>query len=66
MLVRYLDFMDSFLAPGETPHPSDNVGVAMAAAEHADATGEELLAPVAAAYELQGELSWNTPIRDRG
>jgi len=65
-LVRYLDFMDSFLAPGETPHPSDNVGVAVAAAEHADATGEELLAAVAAAYELQGELAWNAPVRDRG
>ncbi|WP_128906061.1 MmgE/PrpD family protein [Halorubrum amylolyticum] len=65
-LVRYLDFMDSFLAPGETPHPSDNVGVALAAAEHADATGEELLAAVAAAYELQGELAWNAPVRDRG
>jgi hypothetical protein len=25
-LVRYLDFNDSYLAPGETCHPSDNLG----------------------------------------
>ena len=25
-LVRYLDFNDSYLAPGETCHPSDNTG----------------------------------------
>src|SRR6056297_343004 len=29
-LTRYLDFMDSFLAPGETPHPSDNIGAVVA------------------------------------
>lgn len=65
-LTRYLDFMDSFLAPGETPHPSDNVGTAVAAAEYADATAEQLLAAIAAAYEIQGELAWNAPVRDKG
>jgi len=25
-LVRYLDFNDSYLTPGETCHPSDNIG----------------------------------------
>src|SRR4030066_2022262 len=32
-LVRYLDFNDSYLAPGETCHPSDNIGAVLAAAE---------------------------------
>jgi len=32
-LTRYLDFMDSFLAPGETPHPSDNIGAVVAAGD---------------------------------
>ncbi|MFB6080657.1 MAG: MmgE/PrpD family protein [Haloferacaceae archaeon] len=65
-LTRYLDFMDSFLAPGETPHPSDNIGTAFAVGEHVDASGADLIAATALAYELQGELAWNAPVRDRG
>jgi len=65
-LTRYLDFMDSFLAPGETPHPSDNVGTIVAVGEAVGATGRELIEATAIAYELQGELAWNAPVRDRG
>jgi len=65
-LVRYLDFMDSFLAPGETPHPSDNVAGIVAVAEDRGLSGAELLAAVGAAYEVQAELAWNAPVRDRG
>lgn len=65
-LVRYLDFMDSFLAPGETPHPSDNVAAIVGCAEAEGASGRELLEAVGAAYEIQGELAWNAPVRDRG
>ncbi|WP_247003212.1 MmgE/PrpD family protein [Halosolutus gelatinilyticus] len=65
-LVRYLDYMDSFLAPDETPHPSDNVGAVVAAGEYADATGEDLLAGLAIAYEIQAELAWNAPVREKG
>ena len=65
-LSRYLDFMDSFLAPGETPHPSDNVGAVVACGEREGASGEELIAAIAAAYQVQGELAWNAPVRDRG
>lgn len=65
-LTRYLDYMDSFLAPGETPHPSDNIGAVVAAAEYADASGERLLEGVGVAYEVQGELAWNAPVRDDG
>ncbi|MFC4439749.1 MULTISPECIES: MmgE/PrpD family protein [Natrialbaceae] len=65
-LVRYLDYMDSYLAPGETPHPSDNIGAVVAAGEYAGATGEELLAGLAVAYEIQAELAWNAPVREKG
>ena len=65
-LVRYLDYMDSFLAPGETPHPSDNVAAVVACGEYEDRAGEDLIADIAVAYEIQGELAWNAPVRDRG
>ncbi|MCL7417939.1 MAG: MmgE/PrpD family protein, partial [Halalkalicoccus sp.] len=65
-LVRYLDFMDSFLAPGETPHPSDNVPAILACGEAEGASGRELLEAIGVAYEIQGELAWNAPVRDRG
>ncbi|GAB7017175.1 MmgE/PrpD family protein [Halostagnicola bangensis] len=65
-LVRYLDYMDSFLAPRETPHPSDNLGAVIAAGEYADRSGEALLSALAIAYEIQAELAWKAPVRDRG
>ncbi|TMD62892.1 MAG: MmgE/PrpD family protein [Chloroflexi bacterium] len=34
-LVRYLDYNDSYLARGETCHPSDNLGAVLAATEYA-------------------------------
>jgi len=64
--VRYLDYMDSFLAPGETPHPSDNVAAAIVCGEYEDSTGTDLLTAIAIAYEVQAELAWNAPVRDRG
>jgi 2-methylcitrate dehydratase len=65
-LVRYLDFNDSYLAPGETCHPSDNLGAVLAAAELADADGATLLAALAVAYQVQCRLSDAAPLRDRG
>lgn len=65
-LVRYLDFMDSYLAKGETCHPSDNFGAVLAAAEYANATGETLLTALAVAYQVQARLSDEAPVRDRG
>ena len=43
MLTRYLDFLDSFFAPGETPSPSDNIGAVVAAGETFNVSREELL-----------------------
>lgn len=65
-LIRYLDYMDAILLPGETPHPSDNVGAAIAAAEYNGRSGRELIAAVGLAYEVQGELAAAAPGRDIG
>ena len=65
-LVRYLDFNDSYLAPRETCHPSDNLGAVLTAAELANASGGTLLVALAVAYEVQCRLSDAAPVRDRG
>lgn len=65
-LARYLDFNDSYLAPGETCHPSDNLSAVLAAAELADADGFTLLTALAVAYQVQCRLSDAAPVRARG
>ena len=65
-LVRYLDFNDSYLAPGETFHPSDNLGAVLAAAELAGASGGTFLTALGVAYEVQARLSEAAPVRARG
>lgn len=65
-LVRYLDFMDSYLATGETCHPSDNLAPLLAAADYAHSGGKELLTALAVAYQIQCRLSDETPVRARG
>ena len=65
-LVRYLDYMDSYLAKDETCHPSDNLAAILAAAEYADAPGETFLTALAVAYQVHARLSDEAPVRDRG
>jgi 2-methylcitrate dehydratase len=65
-LVRYLDFNDSYLAKGETCHPSDNLGAVLAAAEYAGASGRDFLTALALAYQVQCRLSDVAPVRDAG
>lgn len=65
-LVRYLDFNDSYLAPGETCHPSDNVGAVLASSEYADSTGRQFLTALAVAYQVQCRLSDVAPVRSKG
>ncbi|HKF17210.1 MAG TPA: MmgE/PrpD family protein [Candidatus Dormibacteraeota bacterium] len=64
--VRYLDFNDSFMAPGETCHPSDNLGPVLAAVEFAGGDGRDLLVSLAVAYQVQCRLSELAPVRARG
>jgi 2-methylcitrate dehydratase len=65
-LVRYLDFNDSYLAKGETCHPSDNLGAVFAASEYAKQSGRELLTALAVAYQVQCRLSDVAPVRAKG
>jgi 2-methylcitrate dehydratase len=64
--VRYLDFNDSFMAPAETCHPSDNLGAVLAAVEFAGGDGRELMLALAIAYQVQCRLSEVAPVRDKG
>ena len=65
-LVRYLDFMDNFLAKGETCHPSDNFAAVLAACELAGASGREFLAALAVAYQVQIRLTEEAPVMRNG
>jgi 2-methylcitrate dehydratase len=65
-LVRYLDFNDSYLAKGETCHPSDNLSAVLAASEYARGSGKDLLTALAVAYQVQCRLSDEAPVRQRG
>lgn len=65
-LSRYLDYMDSYLAAGETNHPSDNLGAVLAAAESVDASGADFLTALALAYQVHTRLSDVAPVRAQG
>lgn len=65
-LVRYLDFNDSYLAKGETCHPSDNIGSVLAAGETTGLSGKDFLTALAIAYQVQCRMSDEAPVRDKG
>ncbi|MDZ7657706.1 MmgE/PrpD family protein [Fodinibius sp.] len=65
-LVRYLDFNDSYLAKGETCHPSDNIGSILAAGETTELSGKDFMTALAVAYQVQCRLSDEAPVRDKG
>src|ERR1700685_2276065 len=55
-LVRYVDFMDNFLAPTETRHTADNFGVALTIADYVGASGRDLMLAVALGYTVQSRF----------
>jgi 2-methylcitrate dehydratase len=55
-LVRYVDFMDNFLAPAETCHTADNFGVALTIADYVGASGRDLMLAVALGYTVQSRF----------
>src|SRR5216110_501806 len=63
--IRYFDYNDTYLSK-EPAHPSDNISAALAAAESVNATGRELIAAIALAYEVQCRLCDAASIRARG
>lgn len=65
-LVRYVDFMDSYLAGPELCHPSDNTGAVLAACEHTGRSGKEFLTALAVAYQVQSVLTASAPFMERG
>ena len=67
-MVRYLDFSDDYFGgSGDTgPHPSDNIGGMLAAAESSGADGKTLVLGIALAYEACGQLVDHATIRVHG
>src|SRR5580658_3136066 len=65
-LVRYVDLLDSYMAPGGLCHPSDNFGTVLAAAEQAGASGEDFMLGLAVAYEIQCRFSAAVPVMAKG
>src|ERR1700677_2143919 len=55
-LVRYVDFMDNFLAQSETCHTADNFGVALTIAAYVGGSGRDLMLAVALGYTVQSRL----------
>ena len=65
LMVRYFDFNDTYLSK-EPAHPSDNISACLAVAESEGASGKDLLAAAAVAYEVQCRLCDAADIRHRG
>jgi 2-methylcitrate dehydratase len=65
-LVRYVDFMDNFLAPTETCHTADNFGPVLTAADFAGASGRDLMLGVALAYTVQSRFVDHANFMSRG
>src|ERR1700751_5753198 len=65
-LVRYVDLLDSYMAPGGLCHPSDNFGAILAVAEQAGASGQEFMLALAVAYEIQCRFTAVVPVMAKG
>jgi 2-methylcitrate dehydratase len=65
-LIRYIDFMDSYLAEGQLCHPSDNVAPVLAVCEHAGRSGKEFLTSLAVAYQVECALTANASFMANG
>src|SRR5580700_5760077 len=65
-LVRYVDFMDNFLAPTETCHTADNFGVALTIANYVGASGRDLMLGLALAYTVQSRFVDHANFMTRG
>jgi 2-methylcitrate dehydratase len=66
VLVRYVDFMDNFLAQTETCHTADNFGVALTIADYAGGSGRDLMLGVALGYTVQSRFVDHANFMTRG
>jgi 2-methylcitrate dehydratase len=65
-LVRYVDFMDNFLAATETCHTADNFGVALTIADYVGGSGRDLMLAVALSYTVQSRFVDHADFMTRG
>jgi 2-methylcitrate dehydratase len=65
-LVRYVDLLDSYMAPGGLCHPSDNFGGVLAVAESVGASGNDFMLALAVAYEIGGRFTAAVPVMGKG
>src|SRR5580704_2994173 len=65
-LVRYVDFMDNFLAKTETCHTADNFGVALTLADYAKCSGRDFMLGLAMAYTVQSRFVDHANFMTRG
>jgi 2-methylcitrate dehydratase len=65
-MIRYLEFMDGFLAKRDTSHPSDNLAALLAVGELADRSGLELMLALAIAYQIQCRFTEEAPVMSDG
>ena len=65
-LVRYIDWMDSYLGGVEICHPSDNTGAVLAASEHVGSSGKDFLTALAVAYQVDSVLTGSAPFMADG
>jgi 2-methylcitrate dehydratase len=65
-LVRYVDFMDNFLAATETCHTADNFGVALTVADYVGGSGRDLMLAVALSYTVQSRFVDHANFMTRG
>ncbi len=65
LLIRYLDFNDTYLSL-EPAHPSDNLAAVLAVGEMAGASGKEMIVASVIAYEIQCRLCDASSLRKNG
>jgi 2-methylcitrate dehydratase len=65
LLIRYLDFNDTYLAK-EPAHPSDNLAPVLAVGEAVGATGRDLITAAVLAYEVQCRFCDAASLRAHG
>lgn len=65
VMVRYLDFNDTYISKG-SGHPSDMTAAIIAVAEAQRCSGKDTLLAIAIAYEVYAALADQIPMRDLG
>src|SRR5215468_5894278 len=65
LLIRYLDFNDTYLSK-EPAHPSDNIAAVLGAGEAAGAGGRDLITATVLAYEVQCRFCDAASLRKHG